>query len=41
MLLEMDSSELLFLLENDSALESKIQEALDVLEEFSKRVVAE
>ncbi|GAA5974978.1 hypothetical protein JCM11641_006787 [Rhodosporidiobolus odoratus] len=37
MLLEMDSSELLYLLENDDALEAKIKEALDVLEEYSQR----
>ncbi|GAA5877138.1 hypothetical protein JCM1840_005667 [Sporobolomyces johnsonii] len=37
MLLEMDSSELLYLLENDDALEAKIKEALDVLDEFAKR----
>ncbi|GAA5867798.1 hypothetical protein JCM8547_005241 [Rhodosporidiobolus lusitaniae] len=37
MLLEMDSSELLYLLENDDALEAKIKEALDVLEEYQQR----
>ncbi|GAA6061015.1 hypothetical protein JCM10212_001071 [Sporobolomyces blumeae] len=37
MLLEMDSSELLYLLENEDALEAKIKEALDVLDEFAKR----
>ncbi|GAA5827526.1 hypothetical protein JCM3770_005988, partial [Rhodotorula araucariae] len=37
MLLEMDSSELLYLLENDEALTAKIQEALDVLAEYTQR----
>lgn len=41
MLLEMDSSELLYLLENDDALEAKIKEALDVLDEFAKRQTGE
>ncbi|KAM0756209.1 polyadenylate binding protein [Meredithblackwellia eburnea MCA 4105] len=36
MLLEMDSSELLYLIENDEALNAKIQEALDVLEAFQR-----
>ena len=37
MLLEMDSSELLYLLENDEALTAKVQEALDVLAEYTQR----
>uniref|UniRef100_A0A0K3CFG2 Polyadenylate-binding protein n=1 Tax=Rhodotorula toruloides TaxID=5286 RepID=A0A0K3CFG2_RHOTO len=37
MLLEMDSSELLYLLENDEALAAKVQEALDVLAEYNQR----
>ncbi|GAA6005181.1 uncharacterized protein JCM10292_005599, partial [Rhodotorula paludigena] len=37
MLLEMDSSELLYLLENDEALAAKVQEALDVLAEYTSR----
>lgn len=41
MILEMDSAELLYLLENESALALKVQEALDVLEEFSKKSQAE
>ena len=41
MLLEMDSSELLYLIENDEALTAKVQEALDVLDEFSKRQQSE
>ncbi|GAA5823231.1 hypothetical protein JCM11251_007532 [Rhodosporidiobolus azoricus] len=41
MLLEMDSSELLYLLENDDALEAKIKEALDVLEEYQQRQAPE
>ncbi|ORY42976.1 hypothetical protein BCR35DRAFT_285435 [Leucosporidium creatinivorum] len=36
MLLEMDSSELIYLLENDDALNAKIAEALQVLEEFNR-----
>ncbi|KAK4052467.1 Protein phosphatase PP2A regulatory subunit B [Microbotryomycetes sp. JL201] len=36
MLLEMDSSELLYLIENDEALNAKIAEALQVLEEYQK-----
>ncbi|KAI5480890.1 hypothetical protein MNV49_006699 [Pseudohyphozyma bogoriensis] len=35
MLLEMDSSELLYLLENDDALASKVKEAMDVLEAYN------
>ncbi|BGP18619.1 hypothetical protein JCM10213_004168 [Rhodosporidiobolus nylandii] len=41
MLLEMDSSELLYLLENDDALDAKIKEALDVLEEYQQRQAGE
>ncbi|GAA6004006.1 hypothetical protein JCM10207_006509 [Rhodosporidiobolus poonsookiae] len=37
MLLEMDASELLYLIENDDALDAKIKEALDVLEEYSAK----
>lgn len=37
MLLEMDNSELLVLLEDDSALDVKVQEAMTVLEEYSKK----
>lgn len=33
----MDSSELLYLLENDEALAAKVQEALDVLAEYNQR----
>ncbi|GAA5882991.1 hypothetical protein JCM3774_001751, partial [Rhodotorula dairenensis] len=37
MLIEMDSSEVLYLLENDEAMAAKVQEALDVLAEYSAR----
>jgi len=37
MLLEMDNSELLHLLENEDALQNKTQEAIQVLEEYSKK----
>jgi len=37
MLLEMDNSELLNLLEDDAALESKVQEAMSVLEAYNKK----
>jgi len=36
MLLEMDNSELLHLLENDEALNGKVSEAIQVLNEYSK-----
>ncbi|SCZ89565.1 BZ3500_MvSof-1268-A1-R1_Chr1-1g01261 [Microbotryum saponariae] len=36
MLLEMDSSELIYLLENDEALGAKIQEAIEVLDAFNR-----
>ena len=37
MLLEMDTDELLYLIENDEALSSKVSEAIQVLEEFNKQ----
>jgi len=37
MLLEMDNSELLNLLENDAAMNQKLQEAIAVLNEFSSK----
>lgn len=37
MLLEMDNAELLVLLEDDSALDSKVQEAMAVLEDYNKK----
>jgi len=40
MLLEMDNSELLHLLENDDALNNKVSEAIDVLEEYAKKAAA-
>jgi polyadenylate-binding protein len=40
MLLEMDNAELLVLLEDDAALEAKVNEAIVVLEEYNKKDAA-